>query len=264
MVWQRREAAATWLILMACAFSGASRAEDAFNPRQDELPAAPPEDAIVLFDGEGVNRFLSMSGGKIDWPVEDGALVSARGNTRANHIVSEVHFRDADVHAEFMLPPQGSGNSGIYIHGNYEMQIFNSGHKQSLDQGDMGALYGFAPPLMNASRPPGEWQVYDIRYRAPRRDEQGRITEEGSITAWLNGQKVQDNTRFGEPRSVYHPFRYGTTPYLQTIWKEQQRTSVGPVFLQDHDSPVRFRNVWLRPLDDRAITYQPAAEPPLP
>jgi hypothetical protein len=101
--------------------------------------------------------------------------------------------------------------------------------------------------------------VYDIRYRAPRRDAEGQIAEEGSITAWLNGVKVQDNAKFGEPRSKYHPYRYGTTPYLQAIWQQQQKTGVGPVFLQDHDSPVRFRNVWVRPLDDRAFLYQPAA-----
>lgn len=117
--------------------------------------------------------------------------------------------------------------------------------------------YGFAPPLVNASRKPGEWQVYDIRYRAPRRDTTGAIVEEGSVTAWLNGQKVQDNTTFGEPRSKYHPYRYGTTPYLQTIWTTQKQTSVGPVFLQDHDSPVRFRNIWIRPRDDHAEFYEP-------
>ncbi len=233
---------------------------DEFAPPQTALPVAPPEGAIVLFDGQGVNRFLSMEGGKIDWPVEEGALVSTRGNRRSNHLVSEVHFRDADLHVEFMLPERGSGNSGIYIHGHYEMQIFNSVGKEAPDQGDMGALYGFARPLVNACRPPGEWQVYDIRYRAPRRSPAGMIVEHGAITAWLNGQKVQDNVTFGEPRSNYHPYRYGTTPYLQAIWQEQQKDSVGPMFLQDHDSPVRFRNVWIRPLDDLSRVAQSADE----
>lgn len=251
--WRYSIAAAAWLAVV-----GLAMAEDEFAPRQGELPVAPPEGAIVLFDGKEANRFLSMAGGKSDWPIEDGTLASTRGSERANHVVSEVHFRDADLHVEFLLPEKGSGNSGIYIHGNYEMQIFNSFGKQELDQGDMGALYGFAKPLVNASRPPGEWQVYDIRYRAPRRDPQGQIVEEGSITAWLNGQKVQENTRFGEPRSSYHPYRYGTTPYLQAIWEQQKKTGVGPVFLQDHDNPVRFRNVWIKPLDDRSQVYEPA------
>ena len=102
----------------------------------------------------------------------------------------------------------------------------------------------------------GVWQVYDIRYRAPRRDEKGMIIKKGSITAWLNGKKVQDGATFGEPKSVYHPFRHGTTPYLKKIWQRQKKTMTGPVFLQDHNSAVRFRNVWVRPLDDRAFIYK--------
>lgn len=225
------------------------------------FPAAPPDGAIVLFDGRGTNHFLSMAGQAIDWPVEDGALVSTRGGNRSNHVVSKLHFRDAELHVEFKLPAQGPGNSGVYLHGNYELQIFNSCGKETLTMDDMGAIYGFSKPLANACREPGHWQVYDIRYRAPRRDERGKIVEEGSVTAHLNGVLVQDQTRFGEPRSPYHPFRYGTTPYLAKIWEQQQRTGLGPVFLQDHDSPVRFRNIWLRPLDDRAFWYEPQGEP---
>jgi len=228
-----------------------------FAPNQSKLPVAPPEDAIVLYDGKDTNLFLNKEGGEIDWPIEDGSLVSSKGTRGVNHIVSKLHFRDADIHAEFMLPPKGSGNSGIYIHGNYELQVINSVGKETPGAGDVGAIYGFAKPLVNAGRKPGEWQVYDIRYRAPRRDDHGAIVEEGSITAWLNGQKVQDNARFGEPRSVYHPFRYHTTPYLKTIWERQKKTQTGPVFLQDHQNPTRFRNVWIRPLDDRAMMYEP-------
>jgi hypothetical protein len=198
-----------------------------------------------------------MDGKEINWPVEDGALVSTRGKRRSNHLVSKLHFRDAEIHVEFKLPQKTSGNSGIYLHGNYELQIYNSFGKETLGMGDMGAIYGFAEPQANACRPPGEWQVYDIQYRAPRRDKSGKIVKKGSITAWLNGQRVQNNTRFGEPRSKYHPYRYGTTPYLQKIWKRQKQTMTGPVFLQDHDSPVKFRNIWVRPLDNHAFIYDP-------
>jgi len=237
----------------------ATRAASAadFAPKQDKLPVAPPDDAIVLYDGQDTNLFLSKQGGEVDWPVKDGSLVSSRGKGRTNHIVSKLHFRDAEIHVEFMVDPKGGGNSGVYIHGNYELQIYNSFGKKNPGQGDIGAIYGFSKPLVNAARKPGEWQVYDIRYRAPRRNKKGEIVEEGSITAWLNGQKVQDNARFGEPRSTYHPYRYGTTPYLQEIWKRQKRTMTGPVFLQDHHSPARFRNVWVRPLDDKAFLYEP-------
>jgi hypothetical protein len=233
----------------------------AFAPQQTDLPVPPPDDAIVLFDGTGTNLFLSMEGGEINWPIEDGALISTRGQRRTNHLVSKIHFRDADIHVEFMLPQETSGNSGVYIHGNYELQIFNSFGKEEPKMGDMGAIYGFSIPLANACRKPGQWQVYDIRYRAPRRDENSTIVQKGSITAFLNGVKVQDNTTFGEPKSRWHPYRYGTTPYLQEVWKRQKKTMTGPVFLQDHDSPVRFRNVWVRPLDDCAFMYEPDVDP---
>jgi len=240
---------------------GAVIADDKqFKPDQSKLLVAPPKDAVVLFDGDGVNEFLGKTGGAINWPIENGELVSTHGGTRSNHIVSKLHFRDADIHVEFKLPEKGSGNSGVYIHGNYELQILNTFGKEKPGAGDAGGIYGFHAPLVNAVRNPGEWQVYDIRYRAPRRNDKGEIVEEGSITAWLNGQKVHENSRFAEPRSTYHPYRYNTTPYLKTIWEQQKKTMVGPVFLQDHGAPVRFRNVWVRPLDDKAFTYQPAAE----
>lgn len=222
---------------------------DSFPPDQSVLPTPPPKDAIVLFDGVRA-RFRSMHGGPISWPIEDGCLVSTRSGGRVNHIVSEWHFRDADVHVEFMVSEIAEGNSGVYLHGNYELQIFNSYGVASPTEHDEGALYGFAAPLVNASRKPGEWQVYDIRYRAPRRDETGKIVTSGSVTAWLNGQCVQRDTTFEEPRSVYHPFRYGNTPYLDKIGAEMRAQQIGPVFLQDHGSPTRFRNVWIKPLDD--------------
>ncbi|MGY8766854.1 MAG: 3-keto-disaccharide hydrolase [Pirellulales bacterium] len=219
---------------------------------------AAPEDAVVLYDGKGVNQFLSKAGEKINWPEEEGTLFSTRGSGRTNHLVSRLHFRDADIHVEFILPEKGAGNSGIYIHGNYELQIINSHDTDKPGKNDMGAVYGFANPLVNAALEPGKWQVYDIRYRSPRRDENEKIIDEGHITAWLNGKLVQEDTRLGEPRFTYHPFRYGTTDYLKEIWKHQKKTMTGPVFLQDHDSPVRFRNVWVKPLDDKFHTWKNA------
>ena len=232
-----------------------SAAADDFRPDQSKIPTKPPKDAVVLFDGSENLHFVSKTGRDIDWRVNKESLVSTRGQTRSNHICSAWHFRDADIHVEFQLPSKGSGNSGIYIHGNYELQIIHSHGQQKLNQDMVGAIYGFHKPLVNAARPRDQWQVYDIRYRAPRRDTEGKIVKEGVITAWLNGKKVQDNATVGEPRSKYHPYRYNTTPYLQEIWKQQKKSSVGPVFLQDHDNAVRFRNVWIRPLDDRARRY---------
>ena len=231
-----------------------------FEPRQDKLPAPVPPGATVLFDGSDATKFLSKTGEKINWPIEDGSLVSTRGGSNSNHVVSAIHFRDAVIHVEFLLPPKGSGNSGVYIHGNYELQIIRSHGKKDVTQKDMGAVYGFAKPLVNAARKPGEWQVYDILYEAPRRDDNQKIVKKGSITAWLNGQLVQKNTRFGEPRSVYHPYRHQTTPYLKAIFEKQKKTMTGPVFLQDHGHAVRFRNVWILPLDDESKIYEPPAE----
>ena len=241
----------TLLDLILISRSSAQEAE-AFRPDQTSTPVAAPQGAIVLLDAKD-HQFLSMRGEAIDWKREDQTLVSTKSENRVNHIVSKWHFQDADIHVEFMVSELAEGNSGIYIHGNYELQIFNSFGKKEITEHDQGALYGFSKPLVNASKKPGEWQVYDIRYRAPRRDENAKITKPGSVTAWLNGQMVQDNTTFEEPRSVYHPFRYGTTDYLKKIWKQQLATSVGPVFLQDHGSPTRFRNVWIKPLDEKAF-----------
>jgi hypothetical protein len=241
-------------VLLAMAL-GASATD--FKPDQSKLLVAPPKGATVLLDEKGTHSFLSMAGEKIDWPVVNGVTTSTSNKKNQNHIVSKLHFRDADIHVEFLLPEKGPGNSGVYIHGHYEIQILNSFGKENVTQEDAGSLYGFAAPLKNACRKPGEWQVFDIRYRAPRRDNAGKITEKGTVTVWFNGKKVQDNTAFGEPKSTFHPFRFGNTPYLDKIRDRQKKTATGPVFLQDHGNPVKFRNVWVLPADDRAIVYEP-------
>ena len=234
-------------------------ADQDFAPDQSKLPVQAPKNAIVLLDPKGNHSFLSMAGEKIDWPIKDGVAVpTPKGNK--NHIVSKLHFRDADIHVEFMLPEKGTGNSGVYIHGHYEVQILNSFGKETITQEDAGALYGFHKPLVNACRKPGEWQVFDIRYRAPRRDKSGKITENGTITVWFNGKKVQDGAPFGEPRSTFHPFRFSTTPYLEKIRDRQKQTMTGPVFLQDHGNAVQFRNVWVVPADDLAFIYEPGGK----
>lgn len=235
-------------------------AEPEFKPDQSKIPTPPPKGAIALLDDKGNHAFLSMAGDKINWPIADGVIVSTSNKRNQNHIVSKLHFKDADIHVEFMLPEKGPANSGIYIHGNYEVQILNSFGKEKITQEDAGALYGFAPPLVNACRKPGEWQVFDIRYRAPRRDDSGKITESGTVTVWFNGQKVQEGTKFGEPKSTFHPFRFGNTPYLDKIRDRQKKTMTGPVFLQDHGNPVKFRNVWVKPADDLAFTYEPESK----
>ncbi|MGL4460545.1 MAG: 3-keto-disaccharide hydrolase, partial [Planctomycetia bacterium] len=201
------------------------------------------------------------TGGPTNWKIEDGLLVSTGGASRTNHAPSKLHFRDAEIHVEFMVDPIGEGNSGIYLHGNFELQILDSYTKKKSGEPptmkEMGSVYGFAAPLVNAARPAGEWQVYDIRYIAPRRGPDGAVVEKGVIDAWLNGQQVQKGTLVDEPRSPFHPYRYGPTPFLKEIERRQKETGVGPFFLQDHDSPTKFRNIWIRPLDDKAFLYEP-------
>lgn len=231
------------------AVGGADAATGAFRPVQQPLPVAPPPGALVLFgDGSEPAAFTSMNGGPIDWRVADGTLVVNTTTRHANHIVSKAVFQDADIHAEFMVDPQAHGNSGLYIHGHYEMQIYDSFGVEPPTEQDEGALYRFGPPLVNAARRPGEWQVYDIRFIAPRRDASGRIVTAGNVTAWLNGKLVQDGLAFTEPRSPYVPYKHGVTDFLRGVEKALQTTGRGPLFLQDHGSPTRFRNVWIRPL----------------
>jgi len=219
------------------------------RPPEASLPARPPAGAIVLFgDGsEGTPKFVAMDGGPIDWKVEEGCLVMTRSKGHANHIHSEPVFRDADIHAEFMVDKKAKGNSGLYIHGLYEMQIFDSFGVEPPTEQDAGSLYRFAKPLVNASRPAGEWQVYDIRYIAPRRDAAGKVTTPGTVTAWLNGRLVQDRLEFTEPRSPYVPYRHGVTDHLRQVKERLDETGEGPLFLQDHGSPTKFRNVWIVP-----------------
>ena len=136
------------------------------------------------------------------------------------------------------------------------MQIINSAGKSTLTNEDNGAIYAIHAPLVNACKGIGEWQTVEINYRAPRRSK-GRIIEKGRITVRLNGQLVIDDAELYEPVARFHPFRHGATPYLKRIEERLLETGVGPVFLQDHDSPTRFRNIRIRPLDDKAFFYKP-------
>jgi len=149
-----------------------------------------------------------------------------------------------------------AGNSGVYIFGMYEMQILNSYENPVAPKEAVGALYGISPPLVDAARKPGQWQIYDILYTAPHRDEHGKVVQPGEITALLNGVLVQQKTHFTESISRWNPLRYKKTPYTDKILASILKTGCGPLFLQDHGSPVRFRNVWIRPLDDKAHVFK--------
>lgn len=222
--------------------------------------AAPAANTVVLFDGSGTNLFVTAAGSASNWPVEAGSLVSTPNTRRSNNLVSRLHFCDAEIELEFLQPRDTNGNSGVFLHGLYEIQILSTEGKQKLTKHDMGAIYGIHAPLVNANRGPGKWQTLKILFHAPRRDETGQLIAEGTITAWLNGKMIHDAAKIGNQGSEYNPYGYDTTPYLAEIHRIQNLKGTGPLLLQDHDCPVRFRRVRVKPLDDAAYFYRPAVK----
>lgn len=249
----RAASAALWLIQLGM-LAGVSTAAE--QPKTVQTPPGkPPSDAIVLFDGGGTDAFLNVKDTPCHWPVVEGAMVVKDG-----FIVSKLHFRDAQLHVEFAVPDDRRkggrvGNSGVYIFGMYELQIVNSYNNPIAPKETVGAVYGISPPLVNAARKPGEWQVYDIVYTAPRRDDKEKVVQPGEITAILNGVLVQHKVQITESLSHFNPLRYKKTAYTDKIRASILKTGAGPLFLQDHGSPVRFRNIWIRPLDDKAKLF---------
>ncbi|MEQ8849175.1 family 16 glycoside hydrolase [Botrimarina sp.] len=227
-------------------------------------PAPPtrPADAVQLL-GPGVCDFVALDGGPGDWELENGVLtVTLRDRIEgANHLVSKYLFQDALVHAEFWLPDGWTGNSGLYFHGLYELQILNSYRVDPLTWREMGSVYRFHKPLVNPAKPPKQWQTYHVRYFAPRRNGQGEITVPGRFDAWLNGIAVQRGAEFREPRSKYCTMLTPPTPYIARLREVMDATGKGPLILQEHLSPVRFRNIWVQPLDSSEPPPEPADPP---
>jgi len=210
-------------------------------------PGRPPSDAVVLFDGKDVSAWVTRDGSPTRCIVEDGAMVCRTG---VGDIFSKEKFRSAQIHLEFAIPSmpgkkgQMRGNSGVYIHGRYEIQILDSYQNPTYPMGACGALYGQSPPLVNASRPPQEWQSYDIVFRAPQCDAAGVLKEHGTLTLLHNGVLVQDHVRILDTRKGCAEGRIGEP---------------GPLMFQDHsgfkdapDTTMKFRNVWFRRLEEPA------------
>lgn len=205
-------------------------------------PTPPPSDAVILFDGRSLDAWRATgrdSSGPARWKVADGYMEVVPGT---GSIQTAQGFGDAHLHVEWAAPAppsqsgQDRGNSGVFLMRTYEVQVLDSYGNTTYPDGQAGAVYGQYPPLVNASRPPGEWQTYDIVFRAPRFDAGGRVTSPARMTVLHNGIVVQDNVTLLGPTShrrrdpyVAHPDRL-------------------PIMLQDHGQPVRFRNIWIRPL----------------
>ena len=204
--------------------------------------AAAPSDAVVLFDGRSLQGWQSADrpGQPARWTVGQGYFEVAPGTGAIGTVET---FGDVQLHIEWMAPdpPRGTGqdrgNSGVFLMGQYEVQVLDSYRNDTYADGQAGALYGDHPPLVNASRPPGQWQTYDIVFRRPRFDSQGRVVRPARVTVLHNGVLVQDAMELSGPTS--HQERRPYAAHADAL----------PLTLQDHGHPVRFRNLWVRRLE---------------
>ena len=207
-----------------------------------DQPGKPPSDATVLFDGKDLSRWRAdKDGGPAGWKVENGYMEVVKGT---GGIHTEQGFGDVQLHIEWRTPapPHGEGqergNSGVFLLGKFEVQVLDSFQNPTYPDGQAAALYGQFPPLVNASRRPGEWQTYDIVFTAPRfRD--GKLDAPAVATVFHNGIVVHHATPF-----------WGPTAHRQILPYSADLTK-GPIALQDHSNPVRFRNIWIRPANVR-------------
>ncbi|MBD0278078.1 MAG: DUF1080 domain-containing protein [Bacteroidota bacterium] len=209
---------------------------------------APPADAIVLFDGKNLNQWVSTNDSTkpADWVVENGVMTV---NKKAGNIQTKQSFTDYQLHIEWRIPKnitgkgQARGNSGIFLasigkgDAGYELQVLDSYNNETYANGMAGSIYKQAIPLANPMRPPGEWNVYDIAWTAPRFNSDGSVKSPARVTVFLNGVLVENNFEL-----------QGSTLYIG----KPSYTAHGPspIKLQSHgdpSEPISFRNIWIRP-----------------
>jgi 3-keto-disaccharide hydrolase len=202
----------------------------------EQKPGQHPSDAIVLFDGKDLSKWQSRKGGPAQWKVEHGYFQVAPGT---GDIETQQKFGPIQLHLEWSEPTpahgtsQGRGNSGVFLQGQYEVQVLDSFHNITYPDGQTGAVYGQHVPLVNACRPPGEWQTYDMAY-TPAIWQDGQVTTPAYVTVFQNGVLVQNHV------AIYGPTSGNHLPYNPEVG------SVGPLRLQDHHGLVRYRNIWVR------------------
>jgi hypothetical protein len=200
--------------------------------------APAPSDAKVLFDGKNLDAW--KSGNKEPkWKVENGYFEVVKGG---GDIETKEKFADFQLHIEWASPTppkgdsQGRGNSGVFLHGLYEVQVLDVYKNKTYADGQAGGLYGQWAPLVEASVKPGEWNSYDIIFEGPRFDDAGTVTRKASVTVIHNGAVLHHRQEFTGPSGH------------QNVPKYVKYDSTGPIRLQDHGDPVRFRNIWIRPI----------------
>ena len=234
------------------------KVHDADRPHPEPVtpgatPGAPPSDAVVLFDGTSMDAWTPTGQ---PWTLANGAMtVPARAEGQdASTLVSKESFGDVQLHLEFRSPnppeksSQDRGNSGVWFMERYEVQILDGHDNPTYADGTVGAIYGSTPPLVNASRAPGEWQSYDIVFERPHFATDGTVLRPAYVTVLLNGVLVQNRE-----------------PYTgSTVWRQlaeyEPHGDTAPIQLQDHDSPVSFRNIWVRRLPEAARSHDAAGD----
>ena len=204
------------------------------------LMAKPPHGAIILFDGKDLSAWKHRDSGEAaKWTLVDGVIEIAPNTP---DLISRQDFGDFQLHVEFnipVLPPnlksQERGNSGVYMHGRYEIQVLDSFNSETYENGMCGSIYEQKEPDINACKPAGQWQTYDITFRGPRLDGGGKVVERPRITVYHNGILIHDNIEI--QKDFTRAGMSGPVPKL------------GPILLQNHGSKVRYRNIWILPLN---------------
>jgi hypothetical protein len=208
------------------------------TPGNFSAQATPPSDAIVLFNGTDMTGWVDDAKNQpAPWEVVDGAMVAKKGSI---HTTKE--FGDIQLHIEFCEPVpavgsgQGRGNSGVFFLGKYELQVLDCYDNKTYPDGQTAALYGQHPPLVNACRPPGEWQTYDAVFNPPHFSDSGELKSPAWITVIHNGVVVQNH------QAYLGPTGHKISPHYEP------QPATGPLGLQFHNNPTKFRNIWVRPL----------------
>lgn len=206
------------------------------DPGVAQPPAAVPADAIVLFDGKDLSQWNPLP-----WTIEDGCLVASKGT-----LTTKEEFGDCQIHLEWLVPDSPTkewgnrGNNGVNLLRMFEIQIYDSYTTQIYPDGQAASIYSQTPPLVNATRKPGEWQTYDITLTVPVY-EGDKMVAPPRLTMFHNGLLVHLNQEV-----------YGTSPHAGLSQMPTDKRAKGPIGLMGHTCPVRFRNIWVRPLDLKA------------
>jgi hypothetical protein len=206
-----------------------------------EKPGAASSDAVVLFDGKDLSNWVDKDGKPAKWKVQNGYMEVVPGT---GNISTRDSYGDCQLHVEFAEPTpahgesQERGNSGVFLMGLYEIQVLDSYENKTYADGQAASVYGQYPPLVNASRPPGKWQSYDIIFHGARFAAGGKLLRPARVTVLHNGVLVQDNVEMTGPTA------HGERPPYKAGPEKL------PLGLQDHEMLVRFRNIWIRELKD--------------